>query len=103
MIVVDFTSYCINLHHRFRKSKQVHVFGTVSYTHLDVYKRQVPVNIAGLPAISVPCGQGSDGMPVGMQLIGAAFSEARILNAAYQFECAAGESVRQPYGSGVQL
>lgn len=63
----------------------------------------VPVNIAGLPAISVPCGQGSDGMPVGMQLIGAAFSEARILNAAYQFECAAGESVRQPYGSGVQL
>lgn len=63
----------------------------------------VPVNIAGLPGISLPCGVGGDGMPVGMQLIGPAFSEARLLNAAYQYECAAGSTVFQPSRLGVQL
>ncbi len=39
----------------------------------DAYS--VPVNIAGLPALSLPCGTGEGGMPVGMQLIGKEFSE----------------------------
>lgn len=63
----------------------------------------VPVNIAGLPGISLPCGTGTDGMPIGMQLIGAAFSEARLLGAAYQYERAAGDRVFQKSGLGVQL
>lgn len=50
----------------------------------------VPVNIAGLPAVSIPCGLGSDGLPVGMQLIGDKFCEDKILNAAWRFEDAAG-------------
>lgn len=46
----------------------------------------VPVNIAGLPAVSVPCGFDEQGLPIGMQLIGKAFGEAEILTAAWQFE-----------------
>ena len=45
----------------------------------------LPINIAGLPAISVPCGF-SEGMPVGMQLIGPHLSEERLLNVAYAYE-----------------
>ncbi|MBQ7793539.1 MAG: Asp-tRNA(Asn)/Glu-tRNA(Gln) amidotransferase subunit GatA [Clostridia bacterium] len=39
----------------------------------------VTVNIAGLPAISTPCGYGADGMPIGMSLVGKAFDEAQII------------------------
>ena len=46
----------------------------------------VPVNIAGLPGISVPCGLNSEGMPIGFQLIGKPFAESTILNAAYTYE-----------------
>ncbi len=48
----------------------------------------VPVNIAGLPAVSIPCGFDSTDMPVGLQIIGKSFDESMILNAAYQFESA---------------
>lgn len=50
----------------------------------DLYT--VSVNIAGLPGISVPCGVNSEGMPIGFQLIGKAFAEETILNAAYTYE-----------------
>lgn len=46
----------------------------------DIYT--VSVNLCGLPAVSLPCGFGSDGMPVGMQLIGRAFSEEMLVRAA---------------------
>ena len=46
----------------------------------------VSVNIAGLPGISIPCGVDSDGMPIGMQIIGNKFQEEKILNTAYAFE-----------------
>lgn len=55
---------------------------------LQVYMLDVttiPVNMAGLPGISIPCGF-ADGMPVGMQLIGNVLDEASILRAAYTFE-----------------
>ena len=52
----------------------------------------VPVNIAGLPAISVPCGFNANGMPIGMQLIGKSFDEATILNVAYKYQQVAGEN-----------
>ena len=45
-----------------------------------------PVNLAGLPGISVPCGKGRDNMPAGMQLIGAAFSEETLFSIANHFE-----------------
>ncbi len=50
----------------------------------DAYS--VPVNIAGVPAISIPCGVGEGNMPVGMQLMGKPFSEATLYRAAYAFE-----------------
>ncbi len=46
----------------------------------------VSINIASIPAISLPCGVDSNGMPIGMQLIGDRFAEETILNAAYTFE-----------------
>ncbi len=42
----------------------------------------LPANLAGLPAVSVPVGPGRDGLPVGLQLIGPRWSEARLLQAA---------------------
>lgn len=48
----------------------------------------VPVNIAGLPAVSVPCGFNDKGMPIGMQIIGQKFSEAKILNVAHKYQTA---------------
>jgi aspartyl-tRNA(Asn)/glutamyl-tRNA(Gln) amidotransferase subunit A len=50
----------------------------------DIYT--VTINLAGVPAISMPCGQSSAGLPIGLQLIGNHFDEARLLNAAYAYE-----------------
>ena len=46
----------------------------------------VPVNLAGLPAISIPAGHDSNGYPLGLQIIGKAFDEQNILNIAYAME-----------------
>jgi aspartyl-tRNA(Asn)/glutamyl-tRNA(Gln) amidotransferase subunit A len=46
----------------------------------------VPANIAGLPAISVPCGFDKNKMPIGMQIIGNSFEDYKVFNAAYQYE-----------------
>lgn len=46
----------------------------------------VPINIAGVPSVSLPCGKDSDGLPVGMQIIGNMFDEKTILNLAYFYE-----------------
>ena len=45
-----------------------------------------PANIAGIPAISIPCGFDSKNLPIGMQLMGPKFSESILLNTAHQFE-----------------
>ena len=63
--------------------------GEKSNNPLEMYLADictVSINIAGLPGISVPCGIDSEGMPIGMQLIGNRFQEETILNAAYSFE-----------------
>jgi len=54
----------------------------------DIYT--VTGSLAGLPGISVPCGKTSDRLPVGMQILGPHFSEARILQIAHNFERAGG-------------
>ncbi len=50
----------------------------------DIYT--ISVNLAGLPAIALPCGFSSGGLPIGMQLIGRAFEEEMILRAAHAYE-----------------
>lgn len=63
--------------------------GSKSKNPLEMYLADlctVTVNIAGLPGISVPCGVNSEGMPIGMQLIGKHFDEETILRAAYTYE-----------------
>lgn len=55
----------------------------------------IPVNLAGIPAMSVPCGF-SNGLPVGMQLIARAFNEEAIFRAAYTFEQSAGYHLALP-------
>ncbi|NCB91195.1 MAG: Asp-tRNA(Asn)/Glu-tRNA(Gln) amidotransferase subunit GatA [Clostridia bacterium] len=50
----------------------------------DIYT--VAVNLAGLPAVSMPCAMDSKGLPIGMQLIGDCFQEKKILKAAAAFE-----------------
>lgn len=47
----------------------------------------VSANIAGIPGMSVPCGKDSEGKPIGMQLMAAAFGEETLLRAAYTFQC----------------
>lgn len=63
----------------------------------------VPVNIAGLPAVSLPCGFNPKGMPIGMQLIGNTFCEGTILNAAWSYENKVRDSVFKSPELGVKL
>lgn len=50
----------------------------------DIYT--ISVNLAGLPGISLPCGLDSQGLPIGLQLIGDCFQEKKIIQAAYAYE-----------------
>ena len=63
--------------------------GTKSNNPLEMYLADictVSINIAGVPAISVPCGTSSKGLPIGFQLIGKHFDEETIYRAAYTYE-----------------
>ncbi len=55
----------------------------------------VPVNIAGIPALSMPCGLDRAGLPVGVQLMGATFSEPLLYRVGYALERALGEVVKE--------
>ena len=58
----------------------------------------LPASLAGLPGMSVPAGFGEGGMPVGLQLIGNYFGEAKLLNAAHQFQLATDFHTVKPAG-----
>ncbi|WP_312756428.1 amidase family protein, partial [Pulveribacter sp.] len=60
----------------------------------DIYT--LPASLAGLPAMSVPAGFGEGGMPVGLQLIGNHFGEARLLNLAHRLQQATDFHQRRP-------
>lgn len=57
-----------------------------------------PVNIAGIPAISVPCGKDELGLPIGLQIIGDMFAEETVLNIAHQYEQATKWHTMTPEG-----
>lgn len=54
----------------------------------DIYT--IAVNLAGLPGISLPCGQDKAGLPIGLQLIGDCFQEKKLIQTAYTYEKARG-------------
>jgi aspartyl-tRNA(Asn)/glutamyl-tRNA(Gln) amidotransferase subunit A len=62
----------------------------------DIYT--IPANLAGLPGLSIPCGFGEKDLPVGLQLVGDYFSEARMLGVAHQYQRATDWHRRVPPG-----
>ena len=77
--------------------------GEKSSNPLEMYLADictVPVNIGGLPGISVPCAVDSKGLPIGFQLIGKAFDEETILRAAYTYEQNTNFKVNKPTFKG---
>ena len=64
----------------------------------DIYT--ISTNLAGLPGMSLPCGFGSNNMPVGLQVIGNWFGEAKMLNVAHQYQKATDWHLRMPHLAG---
>lgn len=56
----------------------------------------IPVNLAGVPAISVPCGLSSEGLPIGLQIIGKYFDESTVYRVAHAYEQEAGHYKAKP-------
>lgn len=80
--------------------------GFTSQDPIETYQTDictVSVNICGLPGVSIPCGFGEKGLPIGMQLIGNTFGEANILNLAWQFEQATGGEFNKKVEGGLAL
>jgi aspartyl-tRNA(Asn)/glutamyl-tRNA(Gln) amidotransferase subunit A len=62
----------------------------------DIYT--IPANLAGLPGMSIPCGFDDKGLPIGLQIIGDLFAEARMLGVAHQYQLATDWHARAPAG-----
>jgi aspartyl-tRNA(Asn)/glutamyl-tRNA(Gln) amidotransferase subunit A len=60
----------------------------------DIYT--IAVNLAGLPGMSIPCGFDGGGLPIGLQIIGNYFDEARMLNVAHQYQLATDWHTKAP-------
>ena len=60
----------------------------------DIYT--IPANLAGLPAIALPCGLSSKGLPIGLQFMGRLFEEQMVLRAAYAYEQATNWRSKRP-------
>jgi len=58
--------------------------------------RTCPFNLTGMPAVSVPCGFGKDGLPIGLQIAGLPMAEAMVLRVAYAYEQRAGWFRQRP-------
>lgn len=74
-------------------------FGEKSANPVEMYLSDIytiAVNLAGLPGMSLPCGFDQQGLPIGLQLIGNYFGEARLLNVAHQYQQATDWHLRAP-------
>ena len=67
------------------KQSELEVLGTDGHGVMDLAGNTAPFNTTGHPALSIPCGK-SDGLPVGLMLVGRHFDDATLLQAAHAFE-----------------
>jgi aspartyl-tRNA(Asn)/glutamyl-tRNA(Gln) amidotransferase subunit A len=56
----------------------------------------IPVNLAGIPAVSIPCGFSHEGLPIGLQIMGRHFDEGMLLRVAYTFEQSTNFYLKKP-------
>jgi aspartyl-tRNA(Asn)/glutamyl-tRNA(Gln) amidotransferase subunit A len=68
------------------EAKTVRLGGREETVRAALIRLNRPANLIGLPAISVPCGRTTEGLPIGLQLIGRAFAEAELLAMAHAYE-----------------
>jgi aspartyl-tRNA(Asn)/glutamyl-tRNA(Gln) amidotransferase subunit A len=66
----------------------------------DIYT--ITLNLAGVPGLSMPCGLASNGLPIGIQLVGRHFDEARVLKAAHNLEQAIGFRFKPRAVAGIE-
>jgi aspartyl-tRNA(Asn)/glutamyl-tRNA(Gln) amidotransferase subunit A len=75
-------------------------FTTVDGQPMDLFDMSVgltaPFTLTGSPAISTPCGFNSDGLPIGLQIVGRAWDEGTVLRIATAYQNAAGWRARHP-------
>ncbi|WP_077624280.1 Asp-tRNA(Asn)/Glu-tRNA(Gln) amidotransferase subunit GatA [Sediminibacillus massiliensis] len=62
----------------------------------------IPINLAGVPGMSIPCGFSSEGLPIGLQIIAKHFDESTMLRTAYAFEQATDHHKKQPELGGAK-
>ncbi len=77
--------------------------GEKSTDPLEMYLSDIfttSINLAGLPALSIPCGFDSSGLPIGLQIVGRPFDEASVLRAGHAYECATDWHLKAPRMSG---
>jgi aspartyl-tRNA(Asn)/glutamyl-tRNA(Gln) amidotransferase subunit A len=60
------------------------------------YPYTLPFNLSGSPAVTLPCGFDTDGLPIGLQLVGPHMDDARLLRAAALYEAACPWADRRP-------
>jgi amidase len=80
----------------FRHERGGHDIDGTHVEHLDPLWGTDWVNLAGLPAVSVPAGRTPEGLPIGVQVVGRPFAEAEVIAAAAVIEQALGGYVRPP-------
>ncbi len=64
----------------------IHIDGVTENATVSLLRLNMPFNLAGLPAVSLPCGFTSHGLPIGLQLAGKPFEEAMILRIAHAYQ-----------------
>ena len=74
----------------------VTIRGQEQPVYLALLRNTEPFNLAGLPALSIPCGFGANGMPVGLQIVGRPFDEAGVLRLGDAFQRATDWHLRRP-------
>lgn len=67
-------------------NQDIDVDGTLENAAVAQLRLNMPFNLAGLPAISFPCGFSANGLPIGLQIVGKAFEEALVLRIAYAYQ-----------------